>query len=100
MSRVIPCAVACTALMAATAASATPLFKAGYYPRPLPSEATCIAVADFNGDSLTDAFVGVDGAILFFAGNGDMTFKPGRSLTTRSGKPEIVCADLNRDGHP
>ena len=64
------------------------------------TNATLLAVADFNGDGNVDAIVGdAAGAFDFFAGKGDGTFQaPVVSMTQGSG-PAVV-GDFNGDGRP
>lgn len=59
------------------------------------------AIGDFNGDGKLDVAVGGEGGsgvLSIFLGNGDGTFKRGRSYSAMRFTSNIVTADFNGDG--
>jgi uncharacterized protein (TIGR03437 family) len=64
--------------------------------------AAFVAAADFNGDGKVDAIVGeqLSDNLVFFAGNGDGTFKSPTSIATGHTNGPGVSGDFNGDGRP
>ncbi len=58
-----------------------------------------LAMADLNGDGRPDAVIGINSGVMVILNNGDGTF--GTPLIYGvSGIPNVVIADMNKDGHP
>src|SRR5580692_3594086 len=64
------------------------------------SNATGVAVADFNGDGIPDIAVGNRGAssVSIFLGNGNGTFQTQTTYATGANPKGIVATDFNNDG--